>query len=475
MLIVLCVALVSRLAFLFLVPGGLQNVGWYLDSYHHWQIAYFTLKIGIFQGRLWDLGGVEYFWGILPPLVQAGLLGLFNSTSIIFIRLANSLFGSISVAIVYFIVKRYFGLKSGLIAAILCAINPVLIAADTSGMNEPMGIMFLLAGVYFYDRSEFRSGILFALASMTRAEYWILSLGVIMLYLVFERNATRFIPNMAGWLALMIPYMWHLRVVTGNPFYPLYWNFLGNISGQWVTQIALTGAQQSIKYFFVFGLIASTTLLVVLFKRKPRSYPVIALFLGYFAMQSVVFGFSAYINGWTEWYPFDRIFSLDYVFVAVLVSVAAAKSMRKGSLKLPKINWRMLGVALVVVALLLQTLLFPPILSLYSSSLRGYQSASQFATFVVSQYRSGTILVPGSEVYLTYALVNDGITAQHILSEKYHPKNCNDTMMWLQENNVTLALINPDDSFYQGLIQAYARDFSFLQEQGIQLYSISYV
>src|SRR3990170_2562721 len=67
-LLIFFIALVPRLYFIFFVNNP-QNagLGWYNDSYHHWQIAYLTQEIGLSHGflRLWDLIGMEYFWGIL--------------------------------------------------------------------------------------------------------------------------------------------------------------------------------------------------------------------------------------------------------------------------------------------------------------------------------------------------------------------------------------------------------------------------
>jgi hypothetical protein len=106
---VFALALAARLILLFFVAGP-ENTDWYLDSYHHWQIAYFTLKIGISQGRLWDLGGLEYFWGALPPLAQAGVMALSNTASIIPYRIANSIFGNVSPICCS---SMYYGVQAG--------------------------------------------------------------------------------------------------------------------------------------------------------------------------------------------------------------------------------------------------------------------------------------------------------------------------------------------------------------------------
>ena len=70
---ILAVAAVPRLWYLFAVSDP-ENAGdgMYGDVYHHWQIAYLTREIGLSHGpRLWDLKGLEYFWGLLHPLLMS--------------------------------------------------------------------------------------------------------------------------------------------------------------------------------------------------------------------------------------------------------------------------------------------------------------------------------------------------------------------------------------------------------------------
>ena len=57
--LVFIVALFFRLLVYWLIP-----VDWNSDSYHHWLISYLTLHIGLAQGRLWDLLGCDYYWGM---------------------------------------------------------------------------------------------------------------------------------------------------------------------------------------------------------------------------------------------------------------------------------------------------------------------------------------------------------------------------------------------------------------------------
>ena len=57
--LVFLVALFFRLMVYWLIP-----IDWNSDSYHHWLISYLTLHIGLSEGRLWDLLGCDYYWGM---------------------------------------------------------------------------------------------------------------------------------------------------------------------------------------------------------------------------------------------------------------------------------------------------------------------------------------------------------------------------------------------------------------------------
>src|SRR3989344_2891728 len=71
--LIFIIALSTRLYFLFYITDP-QNPGdgWAGDVFHHWQIAYLTREVGLSHGflRLWDLKGMEFFWGPLHPILM---------------------------------------------------------------------------------------------------------------------------------------------------------------------------------------------------------------------------------------------------------------------------------------------------------------------------------------------------------------------------------------------------------------------
>src|ERR1700675_1018408 len=91
------VALVPRLyALFFLTDPENPGDGWHGDVFHHWQIAYLTKEIGLWDPsgpRLWDLKGLDYFWGVIHPALLVVLFYLTGSVDIVIPRLLSVFFG----------------------------------------------------------------------------------------------------------------------------------------------------------------------------------------------------------------------------------------------------------------------------------------------------------------------------------------------------------------------------------------------
>src|SRR5437588_10145705 len=119
-------AALPRLYYLFRVsdpsnPGD----GMYGDVFHHWQIAYLTKEIGLSHGpRLWDLKGLEYFWGVLHPLVMVALFTVTGSTNIVIARLLSLTFGVLVVVLIFLLCRRYWSTQVALAAAGFAALAP---------------------------------------------------------------------------------------------------------------------------------------------------------------------------------------------------------------------------------------------------------------------------------------------------------------------------------------------------------------
>jgi len=145
-ILVFAIAFSSRMVFLFFFTDPhVVGTDWYGDVYHHWQIALLSKEVGFSHGflRLWDLKGLEYYWGLMHPLVL--ILGFIVSGSIDILvpRMVSVIFSSLAISLLFLIITRYFNKKAGFAAAIFASFVPVALFSDTLGMQEPLGLFFL--------------------------------------------------------------------------------------------------------------------------------------------------------------------------------------------------------------------------------------------------------------------------------------------------------------------------------------------
>jgi len=225
-------ALLARVYVLWMMP-----IDWNWDSYHHWQIAYYTLHIGFRQFRMWDLRGMEYFWGIVPSLIEAILLWLFRTSSMIPFRIVNMILGSASSVLVYKIGEDKFNRRVGLFSGVLVALASPFTVFDITGLGDTLATFLVLASIYLTDKNPSLSGVLLALGCQSRIEFW----GIAALYFFFsiiyrrykhsERRIDYFFPKLIAWLLMMVVFFIFFWVQTGNPFYPFYWSVYNTIGG----------------------------------------------------------------------------------------------------------------------------------------------------------------------------------------------------------------------------------------------------
>ena len=224
--LVFLVALFFRLLAYLLIP-----VDWNSDSYHHWLISYMTLHIGVSQGRIWDLLGCDYYWGMVSHLVQSFLLWVFRTSSIYVIRVFNVLMGSVNAVLLYKIVSAYYSRENAVWSGFAFAVFPVAVFFDSIGMQDTLALTLVLASLYLMRSNHFWSGACLWLACHTRIEYTLVSVLILAGFIMRERLFTDSQPYILGWLvAWGIPSL-HIYIQTGNPVYPLYYSLYSVFGG----------------------------------------------------------------------------------------------------------------------------------------------------------------------------------------------------------------------------------------------------
>ena len=283
LVIVFTVALAARLIALHFFPTD-----WNWDSYHHWQISFLSLKVGFSQGRLWDLNGCEYYWGMVPHLVQSGILWALNTTSIQPYRVFNVLFGSINAVLVY-INGRERSESIGYQSGLLYSLFPFAILFDILGLQDTVALTFLLTSLHLSNRYPFWAGAALALAAQSRNEILLISFVIVAWVMFIERMSTDRMPFLIGWLVITMAFAWYMFSQTGNPVYGLYWNLhnvftsggLSKANGlldaalKWVTWKLSVWPSKPSGIIIITAAFTTFAYFLYSLKRKPRNYSMV--------------------------------------------------------------------------------------------------------------------------------------------------------------------------------------------------------
>ena len=416
-------AVLPRLINLFILtepenPG----LGWYTDVFHHWQIGFLSGGVGFSKGflTLWDLKGLEYFWGLLHPLTLALLFKLTGSVSIVIPRLVSVVSSSMAIVFLFFILKRYFNVHGALGGVLLAILNPVAIFADSSGMQEPLGLMLLLLGLLLWPRYAFMTGIIWGVAGMARAEYWIFGAGLVAVTWVLREKLEWKILLVLGWLIPSLVYAKYLVAKTNNAIYPIYWNFMGNAAGAWMNDRPPDTEEIIATWVARVVLVIAVAASIWTLKNRPRASLFFLLGLGNIVLLGLMWGLSEYVLGFESRVFIGRLLIIPYMYLGVFISILLLYRLpNKYSGRLPL--W--MGWAIVLVAAATIQLAWGPLLKYYSDTTIGrWEQEVTLGRDVAAVYEGGSIAVPPGRPSMTYVLAqHHGIPADKFQSQGYDP------------------------------------------------------
>ena len=444
-LLIFSVALVARILVYALLP-----LDWNWDSYHHWQISYLTLNIGLGQGRMWDLNGSEYYWGVIPHLVQAFLLWLFSTASMTPFRIFNMILGSFNAYLVFLVGKNYSNIKVGTFAGMLFAVFPIAVVYDTIAMQETTALFFALLSVYFFSEHPVLSGVFLALAAQSRIEFWLVSIIFIVGFIIVERANQRVIPFISGWIPVTAVFCWFFATRTSNPVYPLYWSLYNTFGGwseggrgapffdlavKWIT------TKLQVMPFKPTGIIllASGVLMIGVFihmsLRRWSRYPLPLFFMSslivlgpifvpYFALRQDLLLLMLRMS--------IPVAAIGSVLAMYLISAHASSGRARG--------FRSIHLEKIVILVTLASYLF--IVPAYGQFQHNPADISKAADEGARYYEGGTVV--SDYPILNYMIVTRWSLSPHqILSNHYSPAYYGETdpiefARWLEGNNVTM-------------------------------------
>jgi hypothetical protein len=419
-------AALPRLLYLFVFTDPENpGLGAYNDVWHHWQIAYLTKEIGLSAPggpRLWDLKGLEYFWGVLHPILMVLVFDLTGSIDIVLTRLVSLAFGVAVVVLLFHICRRFWGTQVAIGVAVVVSLLPTSVMNDASGMLEPIGVALCLLGVWAWPRrSGFWAGLAFGLATMARAEAWIFSLGLVFAA-GLRKGVQQRLPLVAGFALVMLVYMKVLLDQTGNAIYPLWWNFLANAVGNWEAT-PITADQATVRPALGAVLLASGLGLAWTLWKRPPSYMLLTFGFGYWVFVTGTLGFTSYLASWVWWMPITRVFAFPYAFAAVLLVVLLLWwAPRRYGRRALALGWAGIGVGLLISQLAWIPIgqIFGPTESEWHATLAASRQLG--AWYNQPPYQGHALTVPADRPDVTYGLARyGGVEGKHLVSEMYDP------------------------------------------------------
>jgi 4-amino-4-deoxy-L-arabinose transferase-like glycosyltransferase len=145
-----------------------------------------------------------------PPLWEVVLAGadLVGANGFLSHRLLGALIGTVTVVLIGLLARRLAGPATGLVAAGIAAVYPMLWAADVSLMSETLyGALLVAALLAATARRPIALGALLALAALTRGEA--LALLVLLVIPLFWRQWRPLALTFAAFLVVLAP--WTIR------------------------------------------------------------------------------------------------------------------------------------------------------------------------------------------------------------------------------------------------------------------------
>lgn len=482
--VVFFLALLPRLYFLYTHDSQNPGYDWYGDVYHHWQIAYLSKTVGFQHGflRLWDLKGMEYFWGLLHPLASVFLFTITGSVDIVLIRLLSIVPASLVIVFIFLLVKRDFNASAAWASALFLAFFPVTLFSDTLGMQEPLGLALLFGGILLWPKYGILTGLFWGIASMERAEYWLFSVGLVVAALLDKRKklTDTKVKLFSGWLVVIIFYMKYLATWTGNYIYPIYWNFLASVIGKWFAKGEKV-AYLPFEYYSEVKIIGAIVFILAAFislyilKKRPRYY--LWFLVGFFNLSLVgfMFSFAAYSRGYLDRFLVDRLFAWPYGFLAILLMIFCLYFLPE-KLKF----WKMLklGWLVLLVVLIASMFLWNPINYYFGLAQKSWPGAIKLAEETVRNWdKKGKIAVPQNKPDYVYALVRyQGVTGEKIVGEMFDAfyylgdnpfsdweKNWPKVKDWLKKEDVSLFVVPHNRWDYMEMLRRQPNDFILLE------------
>ena len=349
-------------------------------------------------------------------------------------------------------------------------------------------MVFLLSAILVWPRRVFLSAFLLMFAGMVRAEYWLFSFGIFSAMVLSREKFDKKVVLLVSYFVANALYMKYLLDHTGNAIYPIYWNFLASVKGDWFANIPLSpgavATQTIARWAFAAGLLGG----IATFVKKPKSYLLLLFGFGNILFLGFVLGFGAYIRGYLPRFWIDRLFAWPYSFVGILLSVLLLYSL-PNLFKSIRPVVKVIGFLVLMSALVLAQSEWSMINEYITQGKNRYASEKALAAQLGSYYKGGKVLIPEDRPPFVYYLVADQeIEGKNILGEMFDPffyfkedpyqkwGDYRETLVgWIKNEDIRLIMFYKGRERYEKLVEVEPQMFTYLGHAygAIQFYAVN--
>jgi hypothetical protein len=261
---------------------------------------------------------------------------------------------------------------------------------------------------------------------------------------------------------------------TGNPIYPLYWNYLVIGRAEWAGvkgPVSLTADLLSIRFVSRALMVLFSMAFLLIFTKKIKSYLFLLLGFVNLVFAFSIFGFSVYLAGFSSsrvkvyaghinklW--IGKLFAFPWNFLGVLAIIFLLYFLPK---KIGKLG-TVFGALLFLIGLTSAQLIWPSIdkhyLQLQGQLQLSLEANREIAKSIADNYTGrGKIILPAQAEIMTYYLANnEQITGEKLMTSFYSPFYYyqgddpfsewetfrQEIINWLQKENVELFVVTRD-------------------------------
>lgn len=311
-----------------------------------WDASVYT-GMGKYIYSLGDAG----LWENSRPIVWPLMLGFFWKIGInpsIAGKITEIILGSLCILLTYFIGKKIFSGKTGLIAAFFLAISPTFFFFDGIMLTEIASTFFALLAIYFLTKERhFLFGLFFGISFMTRFLQLFAFAGIIAALICNKKSAKTIKKAFFGFVMAVLPYMALNQAMYNNAFLPFIKQVFLTANSGWANHRPLAYyfmelfRENFLYLLFIAGIFLSfrkkgsklvtfplilTFLFFILMRQKEMRFLIILMPYMYLLVSNALLHFSrkSYIK---KSIPFLLI--LLFAFSAIKISVNLAEESRK--------------------------------------------------------------------------------------------------------------------------------------------------